>query len=267
LRQNSPILKRWEGYGQAKVAVQVKSEEDLLILQAQAISLGICGQIIHDAGRTQIASGSATVLGVGPAPKSMVDQVTGHLKLFISLKTHLSFTLKAKSPSTVNFWATTKIGAMNELTRLYGLGARTANAYEEFRWGKTKKERPEIVSDKYTCCKPPTNAAHNSWWAYVQPPDYPRVIGYGKTLEEALTSVYPQLQLGPQQWMTIHGVQNQGNVIASGIQSQTSGTTITPSAPGFTLPKVSILVLEVRRSSLQHLPHCRCMDWHQFLSL
>ncbi|KAI4746436.1 PTH2-domain-containing protein, partial [Aureobasidium sp. EXF-8845] len=59
LRQNSPILKRWEGYGQAKVAVQVKSEEDLLILQAQAISLGICGQIIHDAGRTQIASGSA----------------------------------------------------------------------------------------------------------------------------------------------------------------------------------------------------------------
>ncbi|CAD0114132.1 unnamed protein product [Aureobasidium uvarum] len=81
VRQNSPILKRWEGYGQAKVAVQVKSEEDLLILQAQAISLGICGQIIHDAGRTQIASGSATVLGVGPAPKSMVDQVTGHLKL------------------------------------------------------------------------------------------------------------------------------------------------------------------------------------------
>ncbi|THV68701.1 PTH2-domain-containing protein [Aureobasidium pullulans] len=81
LRQQSPILKRWEGYGQAKVAVQVKSEEELMILQAQAISLGICGQIIHDAGRTQIASGSATVLGVGPAPKSMVDQVTGHLKL------------------------------------------------------------------------------------------------------------------------------------------------------------------------------------------
>lgn len=51
------------------------------MLQAQAISLGLCAQIIHDAGRTQIASGSATVLGVGPAPKSMVDQVTGHLKL------------------------------------------------------------------------------------------------------------------------------------------------------------------------------------------
>ncbi len=51
------------------------------ILQAQAISLGLCAQVIHDAGRTQIASGSATVLGVGPGPKSVIDKVTGHLKL------------------------------------------------------------------------------------------------------------------------------------------------------------------------------------------
>lgn len=64
-----------------KVALQVKNEEELEMLQAQAVSLGMCAQVIHDAGRTQIASGSATVLGIGPAPKSMVDQVTGHLKL------------------------------------------------------------------------------------------------------------------------------------------------------------------------------------------
>ena len=61
--------------------MQVKSEEELEILQAQAVSLGVCAKIIHDAGRTQIASGSATVLGVGPAPKSVINQVTGHLKL------------------------------------------------------------------------------------------------------------------------------------------------------------------------------------------
>jgi len=67
--------------GQAKIAVQVKSEEELLVLQAQAMSLGLCARIIHDAGRTQIASGSATVLGVGPGPRSMVDKVTGGLKL------------------------------------------------------------------------------------------------------------------------------------------------------------------------------------------
>ena len=67
--------------GQAKVALQCKNEEEMLTLQAQALSLGLCARIIYDAGRTQIASGSATVLGVGPGPKSVVDGVTGGLKL------------------------------------------------------------------------------------------------------------------------------------------------------------------------------------------
>lgn len=63
------------------VAVQCKSEDELLELQAKALSLGLCGRVIHDAGRTQIAAGSATVLGVGPGPRSVIDQVTGGLKL------------------------------------------------------------------------------------------------------------------------------------------------------------------------------------------
>ncbi|KAK7189055.1 hypothetical protein DPSP01_012682 [Paraphaeosphaeria sporulosa] len=78
---NSAVLKRWERSGQMKVALQVKSEEELEVLQAQALSLGVVAQIIYDAGRTQIASGSATVLGIGPAPKGVIDQVTGNLKL------------------------------------------------------------------------------------------------------------------------------------------------------------------------------------------
>ncbi|KAL4803666.1 peptidyl-tRNA hydrolase PTH2-domain-containing protein [Aspergillus unguis] len=77
---SSSILRRWEGQGQAKIALQIKSEEELQLLQAQAISLGLCARVIQDAGRTQIASGSRTVLGV-LGPKSVVDNVTGHLKL------------------------------------------------------------------------------------------------------------------------------------------------------------------------------------------
>ncbi|KAL8661526.1 MAG: hypothetical protein Q9202_005535 [Teloschistes flavicans] len=77
----NPVLKQWERMGQAKVVVQAKNEEELDTLQAQAVSLGLCAQVIHDAGRTQIAAGSATVLGVGPGPKSVVDKVTGGLKL------------------------------------------------------------------------------------------------------------------------------------------------------------------------------------------
>ncbi|KAI8963414.1 PTH2-domain-containing protein [Daldinia sp. FL1419] len=75
------LLQRWERRGQAKIAVQVKSEAELLDLMAKARSLGITAEVIQDAGRTQIDPGSLTVLGVGPAPKSLVDQVTGGLKL------------------------------------------------------------------------------------------------------------------------------------------------------------------------------------------
>lgn len=83
LRRNpqSPLLRRWEHQGQMKVALQIKSEEEMATLQAQAMSLGLVAEVIADAGRTQIASGSHTVLGIGPAPKSVVDKITGTLKL------------------------------------------------------------------------------------------------------------------------------------------------------------------------------------------
>lgn len=75
------ILKRWERLGQAKIAVQIKSQDEMLELMGKARSLGITAEVIADAGRTQIDPGSLTVLGVGPAPKSQVDRVTSHLKL------------------------------------------------------------------------------------------------------------------------------------------------------------------------------------------
>jgi PTH2 family peptidyl-tRNA hydrolase len=67
-QQHAPHLVRvWENYGQTKIAVQSNGgEEELAILQAQAMSLGVVAKIVHDAGRTQIAAGSATVLGIGP---------------------------------------------------------------------------------------------------------------------------------------------------------------------------------------------------------
>ncbi|KAI1873839.1 uncharacterized protein JN550_003108 [Neoarthrinium moseri] len=75
------VLKRWERLGQAKIAVQTKSQQELLDLMGRARALGLTAEVIQDAGRTQIEAGSMTVLGVGPAPKSLVDQVTGGLKL------------------------------------------------------------------------------------------------------------------------------------------------------------------------------------------
>jgi PTH2 family peptidyl-tRNA hydrolase len=77
----SQILRRWERLGQAKIAVQTKSQEEMLSLRQNARNLGLTAEVIQDAGRTQIEAGSMTVLGVGPAAKSLVNKITGHLKL------------------------------------------------------------------------------------------------------------------------------------------------------------------------------------------
>ena len=61
--------------------MQIKGQDEILALMGVAQSLGITAEVVADAGRTQIEAGSLTVLGIGPAPKSMVDKVTGHLKL------------------------------------------------------------------------------------------------------------------------------------------------------------------------------------------
>jgi len=75
-------LKVWEATGQPKITVKCDSEEDLMLLMVKARSLDLVSYVVADAGRTQIAPGSHTVLAVGPAPSSLLDQVTGNLKLY-----------------------------------------------------------------------------------------------------------------------------------------------------------------------------------------
>lgn len=79
---NPDMVQRWLRHGQAKITLKCPDEETMDELFAKAISLGVNASVIHDAGRTQIAAGSATVLGLGPAPKSVLDQITGELKLY-----------------------------------------------------------------------------------------------------------------------------------------------------------------------------------------
>ncbi|GAA6000639.1 hypothetical protein JCM10207_004588 [Rhodosporidiobolus poonsookiae] len=78
---NPALIKHWERTGQAKIAVKCESEEELQLLQASAQSLGLCARSIQDAGRTQVDPGTTTVLGIGPAPVRIVNQVTSHLRL------------------------------------------------------------------------------------------------------------------------------------------------------------------------------------------
>ncbi|KAG6990916.1 hypothetical protein G7Y79_00060g092200 [Physcia stellaris] len=72
-----PCLQAWERGGQAKVALRVDGEEELLTLHAKAVSLGLCAMVVRDAGRTQVEAGSVTAVAVGPGPRGVVDLVTG----------------------------------------------------------------------------------------------------------------------------------------------------------------------------------------------
>ena len=73
--------KAWIDEGQCKVVVKVNSESDLDGLHRDAEVLGLVAIIIHDSGLTQVAPGTATCVGIGPAPAELVDKITGNLSL------------------------------------------------------------------------------------------------------------------------------------------------------------------------------------------
>ncbi|XP_057369170.1 peptidyl-tRNA hydrolase 2, mitochondrial-like [Daphnia carinata] len=81
LHKDPEMLKGWENVGQPKVVVKVYSEEELLSLETISRSKGLLTSVVRDAGRTQIAPGSKTVLAIGPATTEAIDEVTCHLKL------------------------------------------------------------------------------------------------------------------------------------------------------------------------------------------
>ncbi|XP_054282651.1 peptidyl-tRNA hydrolase 2, mitochondrial-like isoform X2 [Macrosteles quadrilineatus] len=75
-------LQQWEKEGQPKVVMATSGEQGLLTLARDAQKKGLIAIVIHDAGHTQIARGTATVVGIGPGPHDMVNSVVGQLKLF-----------------------------------------------------------------------------------------------------------------------------------------------------------------------------------------
>ena len=71
----------WYDEGQKKVVVKVKNLEELRELQMDAKHAKLPNPLITDAGHTQLPPGTVTCLGIGPAPESMIDKITGHLTL------------------------------------------------------------------------------------------------------------------------------------------------------------------------------------------
>lgn len=72
---------KWMREGGKKSVVKVDALNDFFPLKENAEEVGLSTALIIDAGHTEIPAGTKTVLGIGPGPSNIVDQVTGDLSL------------------------------------------------------------------------------------------------------------------------------------------------------------------------------------------
>jgi PTH2 family peptidyl-tRNA hydrolase len=81
-RKNRPEWwSQWTREGQCKIAVKVKSEQQLMELERKARNAGLPAALIVDRGLTELPPETVTCLGIGPAPSDKVDTITGKLSL------------------------------------------------------------------------------------------------------------------------------------------------------------------------------------------
>ncbi|MEM0475381.1 MAG: peptidyl-tRNA hydrolase Pth2 [Candidatus Norongarragalinales archaeon] len=71
----------WKAAGAKKIVVKVSSESELTAVFNKAKKARLPCALVRDAGFTQVAAGTPTAVGIGPAEESKIDAVTGKLKL------------------------------------------------------------------------------------------------------------------------------------------------------------------------------------------
>jgi PTH2 family peptidyl-tRNA hydrolase len=80
----SPYTQAWlESTSFTKICVTVNSEAELLDLRDKAQAAGLPFGLVLDSGRTEFHGvPTHTVLSIGPAPKAVLQPLTGHLPLY-----------------------------------------------------------------------------------------------------------------------------------------------------------------------------------------
>jgi peptidyl-tRNA hydrolase, PTH2 family len=76
-----PLLDAWRSQGQKKIALEVRSLDELEALERAARARHIPTVLVRDAGLTEVPPGTITCLGLGPAPSTEIDPITGALAL------------------------------------------------------------------------------------------------------------------------------------------------------------------------------------------
>jgi PTH2 family peptidyl-tRNA hydrolase len=73
----SEWVRAWLFRAQAKIALKVDSEAEMDAIITAARAAGLPTYTIEDAGRTEVEPGTRTVTAIGPAPKALLDAITG----------------------------------------------------------------------------------------------------------------------------------------------------------------------------------------------
>jgi PTH2 family peptidyl-tRNA hydrolase len=74
-------LAEWLAQGQKKIALSASTLDELQALQRRGLAEQVPCVLIEDAGLTEVPPGTKTCLGLGPAPASLLDPITGTLPL------------------------------------------------------------------------------------------------------------------------------------------------------------------------------------------
>lgn len=74
-------VRGWLDVGMPKIVLRVDGPEALAALAALALADGVPHCEVTDAGRTELAPNTSTCIGIGPAPRKLVDRITGALPL------------------------------------------------------------------------------------------------------------------------------------------------------------------------------------------
>ena len=81
LKSEAKIVKAWRNEGMAKIVLKVKDEKELLHYLQLAKDAGLTTALITDAGKTVVAPGTRTCLGIGPDEEEKLNSITGKLSL------------------------------------------------------------------------------------------------------------------------------------------------------------------------------------------
>lgn len=81
LKSDKKIVAEWRDSGMAKIVLKVKDDKELVKYFQLAKEAELAVSLITDAGRTVIAPGTKTCVGIGPDEEEKIDEITGNLSL------------------------------------------------------------------------------------------------------------------------------------------------------------------------------------------